>query len=216
MSGARTSSQPKCAQKKLLTGRMRIVLVIGIVVVTPVDGDPEARRELQAACAENSQRMLEPKRAREAAVREQPVEADVDSDNAERIHAHSKQDDARPAEEPGDESQRSERMAEDEPCQRILLQFHRVVPVVRLRVSKSCGDSRAACVRVCLAAGPASSPVCVFLNRRLLFEEWDGRRSASAAIGPPPALHSGESQARAAAPVRGTPSTRTATSHQRR
>lgn len=79
---------------------MRILFIIRKMVVAPVDGDPQCRRELQGARAKEGEGALEPKRTREAAVRDEPVEADIDSHSAEQEDAGDEKHDPRPAEEP--------------------------------------------------------------------------------------------------------------------
>jgi hypothetical protein len=93
---------------------MRVLLVIGMVVVPTMDGYPQGRRELQRERAEDGERVLEPKRDREAAVRYKAVEAQIDPKNAKDEGPDSEKDDSRPAEEPGEKCQESERMTEDE------------------------------------------------------------------------------------------------------
>jgi hypothetical protein len=58
-------------------------------------------------------------------MREQPMEADIYSENAEHVHSDSKNDDSGPAEEPGNQGQRCQRVTENKSDQRVHLQFHR-------------------------------------------------------------------------------------------
>ena len=72
-------------QKKVTSGTVRIVWLVGMLVVLSVDRDPAGRRILQAADAENRERMLEPLRATKRAMRQQPVIAKIDAERPEYV-----------------------------------------------------------------------------------------------------------------------------------
>jgi hypothetical protein len=107
---------------------MRILFVIRVMVVPTMRGYPQGRRELQGERAEDGERVLEPKWDREAAMRYQAMEAEIDAKNAEREHSEDQKDDARPTEEPGKEGQHGKRMAENKSDQRVSLEFHLRAP----------------------------------------------------------------------------------------
>jgi hypothetical protein len=70
---------------------MRVLFIIRIVVVPTVHCYPQGRRELQRERAENGQCVLEPKRTREAAVRYQSMEAEIDPEYAKRENSHDQE-----------------------------------------------------------------------------------------------------------------------------
>ena len=79
---------------------MWIFFFIRIVVMATVDGNPQRRRELEGARSKDGQCTLEPKRAREATVRDEPVEANIDAKGAKQEYAGDEKYDPRPAEQP--------------------------------------------------------------------------------------------------------------------
>ena len=91
---------------------MRILFVIRMVMVAPVDGNPQCRRELQRARPKQDESAFKPKRTRKASVRDEPVEADVDADSAEQEDPDAKKNDPRPAKEPRNECKQGERVTE--------------------------------------------------------------------------------------------------------
>jgi hypothetical protein len=102
------------------------LFVICVVVVSAMHGHPQRRRKLQGDRAEDSERVLEPERDREAAVRYKAMEAEIDSKNAKREHSKDQEDDTRPAEERGKKRQHCERMAENKSDQGVSFEFHHV------------------------------------------------------------------------------------------
>jgi hypothetical protein len=72
--------------------------------------------------------MLQPKRSRKAAVRNEPVETKIYSNNAEQIHSCSEKDHTCPAEEPRNKRQQSKQMTENKSDKGISLQLHEVLP----------------------------------------------------------------------------------------
>jgi hypothetical protein len=91
---------------------MRIFLFIRKMVVATVDGYPQCWRELQGARSKDGKGAFKPKWARETTVRDEPVEADVDSKRAEQEGADGEECDARPTEEPWQKGKHGKRMAE--------------------------------------------------------------------------------------------------------
>ena len=93
---------------------MRVFPLIGQFVVSPVYRDPPCGRILQAADGQDNEAVLQPFRANEAAVGQQPVIAEIDAEAAEAISPDDRQHDSGPTEiprhqrqaTPGDESAR--------------------------------------------------------------------------------------------------------------
>jgi hypothetical protein len=106
---------------------MRVLFVIRMVVVATMDGYPQGRRELQREGAEQRKRVLEPKRARKAAMRYEPVEPKIDPEYAEHQHSDSQKADARPAKEPRKKCQDRERMTQNETDQGVRLELHHML-----------------------------------------------------------------------------------------
>jgi hypothetical protein len=79
-----------------------------MVVVPAMHGHPQGRRKLQGERAEDSERVLEPERDREAAVRYKAMEAEIYSKNAKREHSKDQEYDTCPAEERGKKRQHCE------------------------------------------------------------------------------------------------------------
>jgi hypothetical protein len=103
---------------------MRVLFVIRMMVVPTMDGYPQGWRELQGESAEHRKRVFEPKRACEAAVRYEPMEPKIDSENAEHQRSNSQKDDARPAKEPRKKCQDREHMTQNETGEGVRLEFH--------------------------------------------------------------------------------------------
>ena len=99
--------------KEAAQGGVGIQFAIGIVMVSTMDGNPKRRRKLQAAGAKYHEDVFKPKWAREAAVSQKAMETDIDAENAEYEHAHCRDDDAGPAEEPGKQRQRRQQMTKN-------------------------------------------------------------------------------------------------------
>ena len=73
--------------EETLQRRVGIPLFVRKSVVPPMHGNPESRRELQTAGSEDGEAVLEPQRAGKAAMGYEPVEAEIDTENAEHIHS---------------------------------------------------------------------------------------------------------------------------------
>jgi hypothetical protein len=89
---------------------MRIRLVIGVVVMTPMDRDPTRRRVLKTAQSKDGERVLEPNRAGKGSMRQQPMKAEADAERSEYIQADECDNDACPTEEPGHEGEQRQNM----------------------------------------------------------------------------------------------------------
>ena len=64
-----------------------IAALVGMLVVLAMHRYPAGRRVLEAADAEDREEMLQPLRAGERAVRQEPVVAQVDAEGAENVSA---------------------------------------------------------------------------------------------------------------------------------
>jgi hypothetical protein len=107
---------------------MGIGRVIGVLMVSAMDRHPARRRVLHATYGENDQDMLEPLRAFEAAVGEQPVVAEVDPEDAEEIIAKNEKNDARPTEEPRQKGEHGDQVINDN--------HNRIEPVDTARIHR--------------------------------------------------------------------------------
>jgi hypothetical protein len=103
---------------------VRVGLVVGMFVVTAMGCHPPRRAALQAADPEQGKNALQPFRADEALVGQQPVVADIDAQHAEDINAQHGKSDARPTEKPRHECEQGQRMVEREPGDLGALQTH--------------------------------------------------------------------------------------------
>ena len=92
---------------------MRVSLLIGMLMVKPVNHDPACRRILERADSEHSERVFQPLRATVAPVRQQAVVAGADAERAEDIIAQGNQQQSSPAEQPRYECQGQEQMIND-------------------------------------------------------------------------------------------------------
>ena len=90
--------------------RMRIGLMVGVLVMQPMDDNPPGGRLLQIADAQNGQAMFEPQRALETAMREQPMVAGADAHRTEDEISHRQPDDAPPTEDVRQKRQRNQQM----------------------------------------------------------------------------------------------------------
>ena len=72
---------------------MRIRLIVGVLMVESVDGDPSSRSVLQAADSEHCQEVFQPGRTPVATVGQQPMIAEVDPQRSENIQASQGQRD---------------------------------------------------------------------------------------------------------------------------
>jgi hypothetical protein len=66
---------------------MGVVRSIGVLVMHPVDCNPIHRSALPTAHTQDGEAMLKPGRARERAVREEPMIAEVDAKRSEEVKA---------------------------------------------------------------------------------------------------------------------------------
>src|SRR2546423_1525559 len=89
---------------------MRIFLVIGILMMEAMDGDPARGSILEATNAENREDMLEPFGQDKPLVGQETMVAQVDAERAEKIQAAHRQRDPCPAEQPGNEGQECQNM----------------------------------------------------------------------------------------------------------
>ena len=89
---------------------VRIGPLVGVLMMHPVDCNPASRRALQRANPQNCEPVLEPFRAAETAMGEQPVVADVDSHGTENVIAQEHEHQSGPCEQPGHQRQRQEKM----------------------------------------------------------------------------------------------------------
>src|SRR4051812_371275 len=90
--------------------RMRISLVIGMLMMDPMDNDPAGGRLLQVANSEQGQCVLKPHRALKASVRQQSMKAGADTHRAEDIVADRQPKQAPPTKNVGQECQRNQQM----------------------------------------------------------------------------------------------------------
>jgi len=65
---------------------MRILLVIRKMMVPAMDGHPQSRGELQGTRSEHRKRAFKPAGAREAAMRDEPMEPKVETQDTEGEH----------------------------------------------------------------------------------------------------------------------------------
>src|SRR5713226_7380663 len=65
-------------------------------------------------------------------MRDEPVEAEIDAENAEHIHADDQNNDPGPAEKPGQQRQRCKGVAKNESEQIVSLEFHQPLSATRL------------------------------------------------------------------------------------
>jgi hypothetical protein len=105
---------------------VRVALFVGKVVVAPMHRDPKGGRELQGQGSQNRQRMLEPKRAGEAPVRQEPMEAQIQTENTEQQSSDCEKPDTAPAEEPREQRKHRKRMTDNKSSQRIALESHNI------------------------------------------------------------------------------------------
>src|SRR5262245_52527778 len=77
-----------------------IRLLVGMLVMPPMDRDPTRRSVLEAAHTENSERVFEPFWADEAAVRQQAMKAQADPERSKNVQPEECESDAGPAEKP--------------------------------------------------------------------------------------------------------------------
>jgi hypothetical protein len=77
-----------------------IRLLVGMLMVLPMDSDPPRGCVLQTADAQGRQTVFQPSAALEATVRQQSVIANGHAQHAEEEMASNRQDDASPAEQP--------------------------------------------------------------------------------------------------------------------
>ena len=89
---------------------MRIVLSVGVLVVPAMDRDPARRGVLHATHGKDGEQVLQPFLANQAAMREQPMVAEVDAERAEYVEAQNYQGESGPTEEPRQQRQQRDEM----------------------------------------------------------------------------------------------------------
>src|SRR5579871_5717558 len=92
---------------------VRILLLVGRLMMAPVDCYPSRRTALQATHAQDRQRVFEPFRAAEALMGQEAVITDVDTENAENEIAANRGGDAGPAEIGRNQSKRCNQVIKD-------------------------------------------------------------------------------------------------------
>jgi hypothetical protein len=103
---------------------VRIVFIVGMVVVLAMDRNPMRRRVLHATHTQECEATLEPVRTDETAMREKPMEAEINSQYAEDIESCQHHNDPCPTEEPGDHCERGDQMNGKETVDVVLLPSH--------------------------------------------------------------------------------------------
>ena len=84
---------------------LQIALLVGMLMMQTMYGDPARRRVFQAADAERGERPLQPFRYAQSPMRQDAVVAQIDSERAIHVQAKCPERNARPGEEPGQEGQ---------------------------------------------------------------------------------------------------------------
>jgi hypothetical protein len=95
---------------------MRVRLIVGVRVVSPVGSDPARRRVLHAANSENGKGVLQRLRTDHAAMGQQPVKAKTNSERAEEVKPDERENDAGPADQPRHKRQEGEQMHGENPA----------------------------------------------------------------------------------------------------
>src|SRR4051812_17845120 len=83
-----------------------------MLMVTAMHGNPARRRILEGADSDHGERVLQPFRAEEAAMRKEPVITKADAERAEDVGPEHANGDTSPAEEPRHEGQQRSQMVE--------------------------------------------------------------------------------------------------------
>ena len=84
--------------------------MVGMLMMQAMHDDPPGRRLLQIADAEDGQRVFQPQRTFESAMREQPMKAGADAHRAEDVVPDRQPQHAPPTEEVGQERQRNQQV----------------------------------------------------------------------------------------------------------
>jgi hypothetical protein len=79
---------------------MGVRLLVGMLVMPPMDGGPPRRSVLEAAHTENSERVFKPFWADDAAVRQQAVKAQADPERSKNVQPEECETDTDPTEQP--------------------------------------------------------------------------------------------------------------------
>src|SRR6185312_8875591 len=102
------------APKKTYPRTVRIRLLIGVLMVTPMSRDPPCRRVLQTADSKDCEAVLKPFRADKPAMCQQPMVAKIDSQRSEDVQPEDCKDDAGPTVEPWKHREQREQMTTDD------------------------------------------------------------------------------------------------------
>src|ERR1700704_6635639 len=89
-----------------------ILLLVRVLVMPPMNRYPACRRVLHGAHAKNGEAMLQPFRASETAMRQQPMIAQIYAETAEHINTDNGQHDPGPAEKPRQHRQQCDEMVQ--------------------------------------------------------------------------------------------------------
>ncbi len=101
---------PQVTPEEADQGAVRIRLLVGVLMMHPMDCNPASWRALQRANTKQREAVLEPFRALETAVGEQPVVTNVDTHRPEHIVAQEDEHQPGPGKQSGDQRQRQEQM----------------------------------------------------------------------------------------------------------
>ena len=94
---------------------MGIRLLVGMLVMPPMDGDPPRRSVLETAHTENGQRVLEPFWADDAAMGQQAMEAQADPERSKNIQPEECETHTGPTEQPRHEREQCQKMTGCQP-----------------------------------------------------------------------------------------------------
>src|SRR5580765_6473755 len=103
---------------------MWIVRLVGALMMPAMNGEPMRRRVLDRADSQCRQDALQPEGTRKAAVREEPVIAQIDAAHPEQKEADHEHEDALPAEEPRNGRERGNSMNDQESGDVVLFPRH--------------------------------------------------------------------------------------------
>ena len=93
---------------------MRVTLLVGGMMMLAMQRDPDYRRILHAADAQNGEQALHPSRGRKAAMRQQAMVPDVNAERAEDVASQKRNHDPAPAKEPGQARENRNKMDEND------------------------------------------------------------------------------------------------------
>ena len=85
-------------------------MFVGMLVMPPMDGDPPRRSVLETAHTENSERVLKPFWADDAAMRQQAMKAQADPERSKDIQPEECESDTGPTEQPRHEREQCQKM----------------------------------------------------------------------------------------------------------